>query len=81
MAKEEFYTVSEAATILRVSRKTVYDWMKAGRLPYVQAGLRKRLIPKEAFESFKRSFGVGLGTEEDSGYTPEHIGTPVYAVG
>ena len=76
MAKEEFYTISEAATILRVSRKTVYDWMKAGRLPYVQAGLRKRLIPKEAFESFKRSFGVGL----DSGsYTTEDIAMPMPA--
>lgn len=71
MAKEEFYTVSEAAAILRVSRKTVYDWMKAERLPYVQAGLRKRLIPKEAFETFKRSFGVGLGMEDRRTIEPD----------
>ena len=71
MAKEEFYTVSEAATILRVSRKTVYDWMKAERLPYVQAGLRKRLIPREALDQFKRSFGVGLEVDDRRTIEPD----------
>lgn len=75
MEKEEFYTVKETATILRVSRKTVYDWMNAGRLPYVQAGLRKRLIPREALNQFKRTWGVGLSD------TIEDIRMPSHAAG
>lgn len=72
MAEERFYTVNEAAEILRVSRKTVYDWMKAGRLPYVQAGLRKRLIPREALDQFKRTWGVGLRDTIDEMQSPSH---------
>lgn len=69
---EQFYTVNEAADILRVSRKTVYDWMKAGRLPYVQAGLRKRLIPREALDQFKRTWGVGLSGTIEGIRMPSH---------
>jgi excisionase family DNA binding protein len=75
---EEFYTVEESAKILRVSRKTVYDWMRAGRLPYVQAGLRKRLIPKEALNQFKRTWGVGLDVDRDS-TIPDDIQIPSLA--
>lgn len=70
---EQFYTVNEAADILRVSRKTVYDWMKAGRLPYVQAGLRKRLIPREALDQFKRTWGVGLSGTIEGIRMPSHV--------
>lgn len=72
----EFYTIGEAAGILRVKRKTVYDWMKSGRLSYVQAGLRKRLIPREALEEFKRRWGVGLDPEA---YNPNESQTPSLA--
>lgn len=73
---QEFYTVKEVAAILRVSKKTVYDWMGTRNLPYVQAGMRKRLIPKEGLEEFKRRWAVGL----DSGsYTEHDIAMPMSA--
>lgn len=76
--QEEFYTVDEVTAMLRVTRKTVYDWMKAGRLPYVQAGLRKRLIPKEGLNQFKRTFGVGLEVDR-KGTIESDIAMPMSA--
>ncbi len=68
-----FYTVTEAARILRVSKKTVYDWMNAGRLGYVQAGPRKRLIPADALDLFRRTYGVGPGKSDSSGHNGDVV--------
>lgn len=32
-AVPQFYTVAEAAEIMRVTPRTVYAWLRAGRLP------------------------------------------------
>jgi len=66
MSEPQFYEVEEAAKMLRVSRKTVYDWMRDGRLGYVQAGQRKRLIPRQAITQMMRKLGVGLDNIEES---------------
>ena len=66
MSEPQFYEVEETAKILRVSRKTVYDWMREGRLGYVQAGPRKRLIPREALTQMINRLGVGLEKSEES---------------
>jgi len=36
MAEEKMYTISEIAQIFRVSRKTVYEWVRKGKMPVVE---------------------------------------------
>lgn len=40
---EEYYTVDEVATRLKVSRDAIYKWMQQGRLAYVLVGTRRRI--------------------------------------
>ena len=50
---EQYYTIDEVAERLKVTRKTVYDWMRSGELPYVQVGSRRR-ITGSALKAFIR---------------------------
>ncbi len=64
---EEYYTVDEVAKALKVTRQTVYDWMRSGRLTYVIVGERRR-IPQSALNTFIRAGkpeDVGDDTEEN----------------
>lgn len=60
--EEEMFFVEEVAKKLRVTRKTVYDWMRDGRLEYVQVGGRRR-ITASALAAFIKS---GRDTERDA---------------
>ena len=51
------YRVEEAAMALRLSRSSVYELIRSGRLRTVKAG-RRRLVPVEALTEFV----VDLGT-------------------
>mgnify|MGYP002624601269 CR=1 FL=1 len=42
-------TCDEVAERMRVKRITVYDWIRKGKLDFVQVGKRK-LIPEEALQ-------------------------------
>lgn len=46
---ETFYTVGEAASMLRLSRMTIYRLIHDGRLPAIQIG-RSFRIPESSFE-------------------------------
>ena len=50
---EEYYTVDEVAKRLRVSRSTVYNWMRDGSLPFVIVG-KDRRITGTAIRAFVR---------------------------
>ena len=44
----ELLTLDETAELLRVSTRTVHEWIKIGRLPAVRLpGSRKVLVPRE----------------------------------
>ena len=49
----EYYTPEEIAESLRVTRRTVYDWLKSGRLPGLRVG-RSWRINREALLAFLR---------------------------
>jgi excisionase family DNA binding protein len=68
--EDKLLTVEEVAAILRVTRKAVYDLMRANRLPYKQIGLtRGRRISQSALNAFLSGADRGLGSEGESGYT------------
>jgi excisionase family DNA binding protein len=50
---EQYYTVREVAERFKVSRQSVYDWIREGRLRAVKLGNRTR-IPESALEEFVR---------------------------
>lgn len=51
--EEEYFTVDEVAKRFKVTRKTVYDWMREGQLRYVLVGERRR-IARSALVEFVR---------------------------
>ena len=48
-----FLTVKEVAVALRVTTRTVRNWIKSGRLRVVRAG-RRVLVPQEELQRFLR---------------------------
>ena len=44
-------TCAEAAERLRIKTHTLYDWLRAGKLEYVQVG-SKKMLTEEALEKF-----------------------------
>jgi excisionase family DNA binding protein len=68
--EDELLTIPEVASIMKVTRKAVYDMMRAKRLPYVQLGIsRGRRIRRSALNAFLSGADRGLNTEGESGYT------------
>ncbi len=48
---DEFFTVDEVAELFKVTRTTVYEWMRSGELAYVQVGSRRR-VTRWAIDAF-----------------------------
>ncbi len=58
MAKEiVVYTLQEVANIMKVTRRTVYNWLKAGKLEAFKTGKEWR-VTQEALENFTKT-GTG----------------------
>jgi excisionase family DNA binding protein len=47
----EYKTIDEVAIMLKVSKRTVYDWIKKKKLRAVKAGMFWR-IPEDAIQEF-----------------------------
>jgi excisionase family DNA binding protein len=41
---ERFYSINELTAMFGVTRTSVYDWMKAGKLDFVVVGTRRRVL-------------------------------------
>lgn len=54
---QEMYTPEELANLLKISRRTVYLWLREGRIKGIKVGDLWR-IPKESLEEF-----LGEGTK------------------
>ena len=48
---EQLYTPEEVATMLKTTRKTVYIWLRSGKLKAQKAGKMWR-IPQSALDEF-----------------------------
>lgn len=51
MADLKTYTLVEVAEILKVTRRTVYNYIKAGKLPAVKVGYQWR-VTEQALKDF-----------------------------
>jgi len=55
MAKDiEVYTLEEIVQLLQVTRRTIYNWIKDGKLKAFKAG-RKWLVTREALNEFTQN--------------------------
>lgn len=57
MADIKVYTLDEVADILKVTRRTLYTYVKEGKLPAVKMGKYWR-VPQESLQSF-----ISTGTD------------------
>jgi len=57
---KEYYSTIEAANIFRVSRKTVFQWIKTGKMKATKVG-RNFIVPHS---SIVEKLGKTLGTEK-----------------
>lgn len=48
---QKYYTVEEAARLLRLSRQSIYRLINRGQLHCVKVGLRRTIIPASAIEN------------------------------
>ena len=55
--KEEYLTPEELASRLKLSRRTVYSWLKAGRVPFVRIGRLIR-VPASAVMELMTKGGI-----------------------
>lgn len=77
--EDELLTVDEVARTLKVTRKAVYDLMRAGRLPYVQIGIRRgRRVRRSVLDLFLEQGIRGIDPES---YTSEDQQAPLRAAG
>lgn len=71
-----FLTVAEAATIMRVSKMTVYKLVHSGELEAIRVG-RSFRIPEQSVNQFLRYAFIATGTE-GSGRS-SYVSTPTRA--
>ncbi|MEU4234397.1 helix-turn-helix domain-containing protein [Nonomuraea sp. NPDC026600] len=55
MSEVRFLTVAEVATVLRVSKMTVYRLLHSGELPAIRVG-RSFRVPEPAVHDYMREF-------------------------
>jgi len=68
----EYYTVAEAARLLRVSPPTIWRWIESGSLPALRAGKRAIRIRRDDLEQALQAVRPGTGATME-GYTI-HVG-------
>lgn len=55
MTQDQYYSIEEIATMLKVAYLTVYRWVRAGKLVALKAGKQYR-IRKEELDKFMKSY-------------------------
>ena len=78
MTEEErdYYTVSEAADLLRVSRPTVWRWINDGALTAYRVGARTIRVRRADLEAALRPARAGLEEQEDMDKQALQLGDP-----
>ena len=64
--------VDEAAVLLKVSKKTIYNRVKAGTLPHARLG-RKLLFSRQKLYQWVADGGDRIGTQDGEQLSLEHL--------
>src|SRR5437773_6699342 len=67
-AERDYYSITQAAALLGVSRVSIWRWIRAGRLPVWRLGHRTSRIKREDLERLLARTGAAAGAE--SGLAP-----------
>ena len=67
---DEFYTVDEVAKMFKVTRTTVYEWMRSGSLAYVQVGGRRRITSSAIKAFIKEGRAEDVAEDSEERYSP-----------
>ena len=59
LSEVNFLTVAEVATVMRVSKMTVYRLVHSGHLPAIRVG-RSFRVPEQAVHAYLRESYVGM---------------------
>src|SRR5436189_3766354 len=60
----KYYTPKEVAQELRVTQRTIYEWLTTGRLRGVRAGTRWRIRPEDVEAFMKGTSGDAVAPSE-----------------
>ncbi len=52
--KDQFYTIQEAATMLKVAYLTIYRWIQSGKLSALKAGKQYRIKEEDLIKFLKK---------------------------
>ncbi|QTH45030.1 helix-turn-helix transcriptional regulator [Cohnella sp. LGH] len=72
MPSDQSYTTEEIAQLLKISKLTVYDLIKKGKLPAYRVGKQMRVDATD-LEAYKRQSKGGVGLSAASTDEPPHI--------
>ncbi|RED77414.1 helix-turn-helix transcriptional regulator [Cohnella phaseoli] len=72
MSSDQSYTTEEIAQLLKISKLTVYDLIKKGKLPAYRVGKQMRVDATD-LEAYKRQSKGGVGLSAASTDEPPHI--------
>ena len=64
LLKDEFYTPSEVAKLLKVSKQTVWAWTRSGQLRSLRFGRAVR-VPRSDLEALLEKGGLGANQDSD----------------
>lgn len=65
--QEEYIKPSDIAKLLKVSRPTIYKWIKEGRMRGVRFGDDVLRVPRSSFDAFMRNANEATAAREKSG--------------
>ncbi len=72
MSSDQSYTTEEIAQLLKISKLTVYDLIKKGKLPSYRVGKQMRVDATD-LEAYKRQSKGGVGLSAASTDEPPHV--------
>ncbi|WP_391574638.1 substrate-binding domain-containing protein [Cohnella sp.] len=72
MSSDQSYTTEEIAQLLKISKLTVYDLIKKGKLPAYRVGKQMRVDATD-LEAYKRQSKGGVGLSAASTDEPPHV--------
>jgi len=66
MSNQEFLTVKEVASMLRISKISIWRWLKSGKLPGFKLGKEWRIPRKDLDKSLEEKIKINVNEHENT---------------